>query len=177
MPRLSTFYGIVICMYVRDHGVAHVHALYGDERAVVDVAAGAFLAATSKPLSSPAHLETDRRAVVRVCGMDSTLLDRMDLERHASGIGDQADVRWVRGDDGMPSADRPLDHGHVDDVVVARTGRQRAGRPGLGFGEILDVAAFQESRQGRLGAASPSLSQHSRRDHRRQSPLERGAVK
>ncbi|MDQ6614514.1 MAG: DUF4160 domain-containing protein [Actinomycetota bacterium] len=49
MPRLSTFYGIVIYMYIRDHGVAHVHALYGGDRAVVDVATGALLAGTLKP--------------------------------------------------------------------------------------------------------------------------------
>lgn len=116
-------------------------------------------------------------AVVRVCGVDSTLLDRMDLERHPGGIGDQADVGWVRRDDGVQSAGGPLDHGRVDDVIVARTGRQRAGRPGLFSGQILDVAAFQESRQGRLGAASPSLGQNSRRDHRRQAPAERGPVK
>ncbi len=40
MPRLSAFYGIVIYMYVRDHGVAHIHARYGDDEAVVDVATG-----------------------------------------------------------------------------------------------------------------------------------------
>ena len=49
MPRLSTIYGIVIYLYIRDHGVAQVHALYGDERAVVDVATGALLAGTLKP--------------------------------------------------------------------------------------------------------------------------------
>jgi len=49
MPRLSSFYGIVIYMYIRDHGVAHVHALHGDDRAVVEVATGAILAGTLKP--------------------------------------------------------------------------------------------------------------------------------
>jgi len=29
MPRLSTFYGIVIYMYIRDHGVPHIHAWHG----------------------------------------------------------------------------------------------------------------------------------------------------
>lgn len=38
MPRLATFHGIVVYMYVRDHGVAHFHARYGDEEAVIEVA-------------------------------------------------------------------------------------------------------------------------------------------
>ena len=29
MPRLSSFYGIVIAMYYREHGVPHFHARYG----------------------------------------------------------------------------------------------------------------------------------------------------
>ena len=28
MPRLSTFYGIVIAMYYRDHHPPHFHAVY-----------------------------------------------------------------------------------------------------------------------------------------------------
>ena len=43
MPRLSAFYGIVIYMYIRDHGVPHFHARYGDDEAVIDVATGAVL--------------------------------------------------------------------------------------------------------------------------------------
>jgi Domain of unknown function (DUF4160) len=43
MPRLSTFYGIVIYMYVRDHGVPHFHAWYGDERASVAIVDGRVL--------------------------------------------------------------------------------------------------------------------------------------
>jgi hypothetical protein len=30
MPRISSFYGIVIAMYYREHGVPHFHALYGE---------------------------------------------------------------------------------------------------------------------------------------------------
>jgi hypothetical protein len=36
-------------MYIRDLGVAHIDALYGDDRAVVEVATGALLAETLKP--------------------------------------------------------------------------------------------------------------------------------
>jgi len=49
MPRLSTFYGIVIYMYIRDHGVAHIHVWHGDDRAVVDVTSGQLLAGSLKP--------------------------------------------------------------------------------------------------------------------------------
>ena len=43
MPRLSAFYGIVIYLYVRDHGVAHFHARHGDDEAAIDIATGAVL--------------------------------------------------------------------------------------------------------------------------------------
>lgn len=44
MPRLSAFHGIVIYMYIRDHGVAHFHARHGGSEVVVEVATGAVLA-------------------------------------------------------------------------------------------------------------------------------------
>lgn len=40
MPRLAAFYGIVIYMYVHDHGPAHFHARYGDDEAVIDISTG-----------------------------------------------------------------------------------------------------------------------------------------
>ncbi len=43
MPRLATFYGIVIYMYVRDHGVAHFHARHGDDEAVIEIATSTVL--------------------------------------------------------------------------------------------------------------------------------------
>ena len=49
MPRLSTFYGIIIYMYVRDHGTPHIHAVYGSDRAVVDVTTGQLLAGRLGP--------------------------------------------------------------------------------------------------------------------------------
>ena len=35
MPTISTFYGIIIMMYLRDkeHNPPHIHAFYGDEAA------------------------------------------------------------------------------------------------------------------------------------------------
>ncbi|GAC1448265.1 MAG: DUF4160 domain-containing protein [Isosphaeraceae bacterium] len=37
MPRISTFYGIAIYMYYRDHGPPHFHAIYGESEAVVAI--------------------------------------------------------------------------------------------------------------------------------------------
>jgi hypothetical protein len=44
VPRLSAFYGIVIYMYIRDHGPPHVHAWAVGRRAVVDIRTGAITA-------------------------------------------------------------------------------------------------------------------------------------
>jgi hypothetical protein len=37
MPRLSAFYGIVIGMYHREHGVPHFHAVYAEHRASIAI--------------------------------------------------------------------------------------------------------------------------------------------
>ena len=37
MPRVSEFYGIVIAMYHREHGVPHFHASYGGYEAVISI--------------------------------------------------------------------------------------------------------------------------------------------
>jgi hypothetical protein len=37
MPTISTFYGILIQMFWRDHGPPHFHALYGEFEALVDI--------------------------------------------------------------------------------------------------------------------------------------------
>lgn len=47
MPTLSIFYGIIIRMYYFDnqqHHVPHIHAEYGDSRAVFDITNGEILA-------------------------------------------------------------------------------------------------------------------------------------
>jgi hypothetical protein len=44
MPRISTFYGIAIYMYYRDHAPPHFHALYGEHEAEVEIATAAVLA-------------------------------------------------------------------------------------------------------------------------------------
>ncbi len=37
MPVVARFYGILIKMYFREHGVPHLHALYGEYNAVFDI--------------------------------------------------------------------------------------------------------------------------------------------
>ncbi|MGH9078218.1 MAG: DUF4160 domain-containing protein [Acidimicrobiales bacterium] len=49
MPRLSAFYGIVIYLYVRDHGPPHLHAIHGEDQASVDIATGDLVAGTLRP--------------------------------------------------------------------------------------------------------------------------------
>jgi len=38
MPRISSFYGITIAMYYREHGVPHFHARYGEWEASISIA-------------------------------------------------------------------------------------------------------------------------------------------
>ena len=38
MPRISSFYGITIAMYYREHGVPHFHACYGECEASISIA-------------------------------------------------------------------------------------------------------------------------------------------
>lgn len=49
MPRISEFYGVVIAMYYREHGVAHFHATYAGETVVVSIESGEVLAGTVSP--------------------------------------------------------------------------------------------------------------------------------
>ena len=40
MPEISRFFGIVIRMYLREHGPAHFHAVYGEYKASVELESG-----------------------------------------------------------------------------------------------------------------------------------------
>jgi hypothetical protein len=44
VPRISEFYGIVIAMYYREHGVAHFHATYAGETVVISILTGEVIA-------------------------------------------------------------------------------------------------------------------------------------
>lgn len=37
MPRICSFYGVVIAMYYREHGVPHFHALYSEHDASIAI--------------------------------------------------------------------------------------------------------------------------------------------
>jgi Domain of unknown function (DUF4160) len=38
VPRISSFYGITIAMYYREHGVPHFHAQYAEHEAAISIA-------------------------------------------------------------------------------------------------------------------------------------------
>ena len=40
MPVISRFYGIVIAMYHREHGVPHFHASFGGQEASIEIRTG-----------------------------------------------------------------------------------------------------------------------------------------
>lgn len=44
MPTIALFQGIVIYMYWAEHGVPHVHAMFGDEEAVFSIESGDVIA-------------------------------------------------------------------------------------------------------------------------------------
>lgn len=44
MPRISVFYGIAIYIYYRDHAPPHLHAIYGEDEALFEIATGAVIA-------------------------------------------------------------------------------------------------------------------------------------
>jgi hypothetical protein len=46
VPRISEFYGIVIAMYYREHGLPHFHATYAGETVVVAIHTGEVVAGT-----------------------------------------------------------------------------------------------------------------------------------
>ena len=49
MPELARFYGIVIQMYFGDHPPPHFHAIYGDNKAVIDIESLALIAGSLPP--------------------------------------------------------------------------------------------------------------------------------
>jgi uncharacterized protein DUF4160 len=64
MPRLATFYGIVIWMYRPDHPPPHFHAQYGDDVAQIDLSTLRILNGSLPPralrlVRAWAHLHTE----------------------------------------------------------------------------------------------------------------------
>ena len=44
VPRISEFYGIIVAMYYREHGVPHFHATYAGETVVIAIQTGDVIA-------------------------------------------------------------------------------------------------------------------------------------
>ena len=55
MPRISSFYGLVVYMYWGDHSPPHFHAEYGEQQALIVIADGRVYAGSL-------HLEELQRA-------------------------------------------------------------------------------------------------------------------
>jgi hypothetical protein len=49
VPRISSFYGIVIAMYYREHGVPHFHAVYGGFKASISISSTESLGGSLPP--------------------------------------------------------------------------------------------------------------------------------
>lgn len=49
MPRISSFFGIVIEMYFKDHPPPHFHAIYGGEKAKIEITTGEVLRGSLSP--------------------------------------------------------------------------------------------------------------------------------
>jgi hypothetical protein len=49
VPRVSEFYGIIIAMYYREHGVPHFHAIYAGETVVMSIDSGDAIAGDVPP--------------------------------------------------------------------------------------------------------------------------------
>jgi len=49
MPRISEFFGIVICMYYDDHAPPHFHARYAGQEAVIEIESLRVLAGSLSP--------------------------------------------------------------------------------------------------------------------------------
>lgn len=49
MPRLSAFYGLVLYMYIRDHGPPHLHARHGSDEGVFEIPSGVEISGSLPP--------------------------------------------------------------------------------------------------------------------------------
>jgi len=78
MPTIALFQGIVIYMYWAEHGVPHVHAMFGDEEAVFSIESGDVIAG---------EMRSKRKKLVSAW---------IDLRRA------ELLENWRRGRDGLP---------------------------------------------------------------------------
>ena len=52
MPTIAWFYGIAIQMFYNDHSPPHVHARYGEAKAIVRISDGEIIAGELPPLAA-----------------------------------------------------------------------------------------------------------------------------
>jgi hypothetical protein len=52
MPTIAYFYGIAIQMFYNDHGPPHLHARYGEAKAVVRLSDGAIIGGELPPVAT-----------------------------------------------------------------------------------------------------------------------------
>jgi hypothetical protein len=99
-------------------------------------------------------------------GVEFLRLDRRDPERTSRSFSNFADVPRIGGDDAVASADRPLDHGNIDDVVMPGFTDQGPDPLSQFLAHRLDVTHPQHPSQVRLPRpATPCLGKDGGRDH------------
>jgi Domain of unknown function (DUF4160) len=86
MPTIAYFYGIAIQMFYNDHSPAHLHARYGEAKAVVRLSDGAVISGELPPLA--------RRLVC-----DWTLARRAELEENWKRAREHLPLEKVAGPD------------------------------------------------------------------------------
>jgi len=99
-------------------------------------------------------------------GVEFLRLDRGDPERSSRSFSDFADAPRVGGDHAVASTDRTLDHGNVDDVVMAGFTDQGPDPLSQSLAHRLDVTRPQHPSQARLPRpAAPRLGKDGCRDY------------
>jgi uncharacterized protein DUF4160 len=83
VPRISEFYGIVIAMYYREHGVPHFHATYAGETVVIsiqtsDVIAGGVSARALRLIKEWSELHRDELRLNWARARENAPLVRID---------------------------------------------------------------------------------------------------
>lgn len=86
MPTIAYFYGIAIQMFYNDHNPPHLHARYGEAKAVVRLADGTTVSGELPPLAS---------RLVR----DWTLARRAELEENWRRARERLPLEQVAGPD------------------------------------------------------------------------------
>ncbi|HTA96436.1 MAG TPA: hypothetical protein VK730_02205 [Solirubrobacteraceae bacterium] len=97
-----------------------------------------------------------------------------DVQSHVSANrrGDTPQIVRVAREDQIATCERRHHNNGVDDILVVARCRCRSGGSGLGLAQRLDATSPQEARELRLGASTPHLPEHGRRDGGTNAALE-----